>query len=196
MHDSTEQPGEPALTEAWVEGPPRTEPQDEAIEALIVNIEGFEGPLDALLALARTQKVDLKRISILALAEQYLAFMEEAKARRLELAADYLVMAAWLAYLKSRLILPEPDDDEEGPSGEEMAARLAFQLQRLEAMRNAGAKLLELDQYRRDVFPRGAPEGVRVNRRTEWSASLYDLLKAYSEQRIRTVDPTIRVERP
>ena len=112
---------------------------------LIVDVDGFEGPLDLLLVLARSQKVDLKKISILALADQYLAFIEEARARKLELVADYLVMASWLAYLKSRLLLPEPEE-EEGPSGEELAARLAFQLQRLEAMRNVAARLMARDR--------------------------------------------------
>ena len=116
-----------------------------AAEALIVDVDGFEGPLDVLLTLSRTQKVDLRRISVLALARQYLAFVERAKALRLELAADYLVMAAWLAFLKSRLLLP-PDPDEEGPSGEELAAHLAFQLERLQAMRDAAARLMARDQ--------------------------------------------------
>ncbi|MEM6851017.1 MAG: ScpA family protein [Pseudomonadota bacterium] len=168
--------------------------EDDAIAPLVLNIEGFEGPLDALLALARTQKVDLKRISILELADQYLEFMAEAKARRLELAADYLVMAAWLAYLKSRLLLPEPEPEDEEPTGEELAARLAYQLQRLQAMRKAGEELMARPLLGRDVMGRGAPEGVRVLRRSDWTASLYDLLRAYSDQRIRTVDLTMRVE--
>ena len=161
---------------------------------LVLNIDGFEGPLDVLLALARDQKVDLKKISILQLVEQYLEFVDAAKARRLELAADYLVMAAWLAYLKSRLLLPEPEAESDEPSGEEMAARLAFQLQRLEAMREAGAKLLELPQLNRDVFGRGAPGGVRVIRLTQWTASIYDLLSAYSQQRVRGIDPTLHIK--
>ena len=129
-----------------------------AAEALVVDVDGFEGPLDLLLTLARTQKVDLRRISILRLAEQYLGFVEAAKRLRIELAADYLVMAAWLAFLKSRLLLP-PDPAEEGPSGEELAARLAFQLERLEAMRDAAARLMARDQLGRDVFARGEPRG-------------------------------------
>jgi len=124
-----------------------------ASEALIVDVGAFEGPLDLLLTLSRTQKVDLRQISILALAQQYLAFVEQAKKLRLELAADYLVMAAWLAFLKSRLLLP-PDPTDEGPSGEELAAHLAFQLERLEAMRNAAARLMARDQLGRDFFAR------------------------------------------
>ncbi len=150
---------------------------------LIVDLEGYEGPLDVLLTLARDQKVDLRRISILDLAEQYLEFIAEARKLRLEIAADYLVMAAWLAYLKSRLLLPEPEDDE--PSGEEMAARLAFQLRRLEAMRDAAARLMARERLGRDVFPRGAPEGIRVLRTSVFELSLYDLLKAYADQTAR-----------
>ena len=130
-----------------------------AAEALVVDVDGYEGPLDLLLTLARSQKVDLRRISILRLAEQYLGFVEAAKRLRIELAADYLVMAAWLAYLKSRLLLP-PDPAEAGPSGDELAAHLAFQLQRLEAMREAAARLMARDQLGRDVFARGEPQAV------------------------------------
>ncbi len=154
-------------------------------EALVVDVDGFEGPLDLLLTLARTQKVDLRKISILALAEQYLGFVEAAKRLRIELAADYLVMAAWLAYLKSRLLLP-PEPGEEGPSADELAAHLAFQLERLEAMRRAGARLMGRDQLGKDFFARGETERVVVKRRVEWSASLLDLMRAYS--RIRTRD--------
>lgn len=150
-------------------------------DAFLVDVEGFEGPLDLLLSLARVQKVDLARISILALAEQYLEFINAARRLRLELAADYLVMAAWLAYLKSRLLLPRLADDE--PSGEEMAAALAFRLKRLEAMRQAVVKLVNRDRLGRDVFPRGMPEGVRVERHSVYVATLYDLLKAYGDQR-------------
>jgi len=155
-----------------------------AAEALIVDVDGFEGPLDLLLTLARTQKVDLRRISVLALAEQYLAFVEEARALRIELAADYLVMAAWLAYLKSRLLLP-PDPEEDGPSGEEMAAHLAFQLERLEAMRAAGARLMARDRLGRDVFARGAPEDAGPVRRVRFTATLLDLMQAYARLRTR-----------
>jgi len=148
--------------------------------ALVVDVEGFEGPLDLLLALARQQKVDLAKISILALADQYLAFIEAARQLRLELAADYLVMAAWLAYLKSRLLLPEPPE-EAGPSGLELAEALQFQLRRLEAMQKAGAALMRLPRLGYDVFARGAPEGVEIIRIPVWQSSLYDLLKGYAE---------------
>lgn len=152
--------------------------------ALMVDIEGFEGPLDLLLHLARNQKVDLARISVLALAEQYLVFVERARALRLELAADYLVMAAWLAYLKSRLLIPQtPRSDE--PSGEEMAAHLAFRLKRLEAMREAASRLINRNRLGRDVFARGAPERMVIDRRSDFQASLYDLLTAYAAQRQR-----------
>jgi len=154
-----------------------------ASEALLVDVEGFEGPLDVLLVLARTQKVDLRRISILQLAEQYLAFVEAAKKLRLELAADYLVMAAWLAFLKSRLLLPQ-DPSEGGPSGEDLAAHLAFQLERLETMRGAAAKLMARDQKGREFFARGQSTDVGEKRHVEWGASLSDLLKAYA--RIKT----------
>lgn len=153
---------------------------------MIVDLDGFEGPLDVLLNLARTQKVDLMSISILELAEQFIRFIENARRLRLELAADYLVMAAWLAYLKSRLLLPpEPGDD--GPSGEEMAAILAFRLQRLEAMRNAAAQLLGRDRLGRDIFARGMPEGVRVVTKSNYVLSWYELLKGYSEGRTRRI---------
>lgn len=157
----------------------------QASEALIVDVDGFEGPLDLLLALSRSQKVDLRRVSILQLAEQYLGFVERAQKLRIELAADYLVMAAWLAYLKSRLLLP-PLPGEEGPSAEDLAAHLAFQLERLGAMREAAAKLMARDQKGRDFFPRGAPESRTLLRRTRLDASLIDLLRAYA--RIRTRD--------
>jgi segregation and condensation protein A len=155
-------------------------------EALVVALDGFEGPLDVLLILARTQKVDLAKISVLALAEQYLQFITQAQKLRLELAADYLVMAAWLAYLKSRLLLPRDGGDEAQPSGEELAARLAFRLQRLEAMRSAAGTLMTRKRLGRDVFARGMPEGVRTIRVRQFTAAIYDLLKAYSEQRKRT----------
>ncbi|THD74828.1 segregation/condensation protein A [Thalassobius vesicularis] len=156
-----------------------------AAEALIVDVEGFEGPLDLLLMLSRTQKVDLRKISILHLANQYLAFVERAKKLRLELAADYLVMAAWLAFLKSRLLLP-PDPSEEGPSGEELAAHLAFQLERLQAMRDVAARLMARDQKGRDFFVRGIPEDVARIKRVTYTANLLDLMQAYA--RIRTKD--------
>jgi len=156
-----------------------------AAEALIVDVGAFEGPLDLLLSLSRTQKVDLRQISILALAEQYLSFVEKAKQLRLELAADYLVMAAWLAFLKSRLLLP-PDPSEAGPSGEELAAHLAFQLERLQAMREVAAKLMARDQKGRDFFARGITEDVARVRRVTYTATLLDLMQGYA--RIRTKD--------
>ncbi|MGB3809745.1 MAG: ScpA family protein [Parvibaculum sp.] len=171
--------------DAFIEGPPRDAAEADPSASLIVDLDGYEGPLDVLLALARNQKVDLTRISILALAEQYLDFINRAHRMELDLAADYLVMAAWLAYLKSRLLLPPPDV-EEGPSGAEMAARLAFQLQRLEAMRNASRNLFARQRLGVHVFQRGAPEGVRVVKTSEYQGTLYDLLKSYSDQRLKT----------
>ncbi len=156
-----------------------------AAEALIVDVDGFEGPLDVLLTLSRTQKVDLRKISVLQLAHQYLAFVEKAKALRLELAADYLVMAAWLAFLKSRLLLP-PDPTEEGPSGEELAAHLAFQLERLQAMRDAAARLMGRDRLGRDFFARGQAEDVTRIKTVTYTATLLDLMQGYA--RIRTRD--------
>lgn len=153
-------------------------------DRLTLDIDGWEGPLDLLLTLARTQKVDLREISILALTEQYLAFIADAKKLKLEIAADYLVMAAWLAYLKSCLLLPK--DAEADPSPEELALRLQLRLQRLSAMREAGARLLGRDRLGRDVFARGAPEGLRVIRRAAWQADLYDLIAAYGAVRART----------
>jgi segregation and condensation protein A len=154
-------------------------------EALIVDVDGFEGPLDLLLTLSRTQKVDLRRISVLHLAEQYLGFIERARSLRIELAADYLVMAAWLAFLKSRLLLP-PDPAEEGPSGEDLAQHLAWQLERLSAMREAAARLMGRDQKGRDFFARGLPEDVTRLRRVRHTATLLDLMQGYA--RVRTRD--------
>ncbi|MCA3454282.1 MAG: segregation/condensation protein A [Rhodobacter sp.] len=153
-------------------------------ESLIVDVDGFEGPLDLLLMLSRTQKVDLRRISVLQLAEQYLEFVNRAKALRIELAADYLVMAAWLAYLKSRLLLP-PDPTEAGPTADELAAHLAFQLERLQAMREAAARLMARDRKGRDFFARGLPEDVMRIRRVRHSATLLDLMQAYARTRTR-----------
>jgi segregation and condensation protein A len=184
----TNQQPEPSRSEASAFG--GWDDADEALradEALIVNLEGFEGPLDLLLALARTQKVDLAKISVLALAEQYLAFVHQALKLRLELAADYLVMAAWLAFLKSKLLLPREEGTEDQPSGDELAARLAFRLARLEAMRGAAAKLVTRKRLGRDVFARGSPEGVRTIRVRKYTAMIFDLLKAYADQRKRTV---------
>ena len=155
-----------------------------AAEALIIDVDGFEGPLDLLLTLSRTQKVDLRKISVLELAHQYLAFVEKAKALRLELAADYLVMAAWLAFLKSRLLLP-PDPSEEGPSGEEMAAHLAFQLERLQAMRDSAARLMGRDQLGRDFFARGQIEVVERVKKVTYTATLLDLMQGYARLRTR-----------
>jgi segregation and condensation protein A len=166
-------------------------------EALIIEVDGFEGPLDLLLALARTQKVDLAKISILQLADQYLLFMESALKHRLELAADYLVMAAWLAYLKSRLILPQAPGEEGSPSAEDAAAQLRWRLQRLELMREAGVRLVARERLDRDVFARGAPEPVRVIRTKKQIDTMYDLLIAYSQQRIkRSGAKTYQMVRP
>ncbi|WP_424933692.1 segregation and condensation protein A [Amaricoccus macauensis] len=165
-----------------------------AAEALVVEVDGYEGPLDLLLTLARGQKVDLRKISVLKLAEQYLAFVEEAKRLRIELAADYLVMAAWLAFLKSRLLLP-PDPKDEGPSGEDLAEHLAFQLQRLEAMRRAAAQLMARDQLGRDMFARGEPQAVAREAKVEHQASLMDLLKAYSRIKTKSDFRPLHLER-
>jgi segregation and condensation protein A len=162
--------------------------------ALVVDVEGFEGPLDLLLALARQQKVDLAKISILALADQYLAFIEEARKLRLELAADYLVMAAWLAYLKSRLLLPETNAPE-GQSAEDMAIALAMRLKRLEAIRDVAERLFGRPQLDRDVFVRGQPEPIAHIKHPQWSATLYDLLSAYAQQRQKSALAHVRVAR-
>ena len=161
-----------------------------ASERLTLDIDGWEGPLDLLLTLARSQKVDLAKISILALVEQYLAFIHDAKKLRLEIAADYLVMAAWLAYLKSCLLLPREPGEE--PSPEDLALRLHLRLQRLAAMREAGARLLARDRLGRDVFARGAPEGLRVVRKAAWQAELYDLIAAYGLVRARS-EPAVHI---
>ncbi len=156
-------------------------------EALQVDVDGFAGPLDLLLALARTQKVDLAKISVLALVDQYLTFINEARTLRLELAADYLVMAAWLAFLKSKLLLPREAKTGDEPSGEELAARLAFRLMRLNAMRDAAAKLMTRRRLGIDIFPRGMPEAIKLIKETRPSATVYDLLKAYTDQRQKTI---------
>jgi segregation and condensation protein A len=160
--------------------------------ALVIDVEGFEGPLDLLLTLARQQKVDLAKISILALADQYLAFIEEARKLRLELAADYLVMAAWLAYLKSRLLLPDQNEPD-GISAEDMATALAQRLRRLEAIRQVAEQLLHRPQLGREVFVRGLPEPIAEIRKPEWSATLYDLLSAYAGQRQKQARAYVRV---
>lgn len=154
-------------------------------ETLVVTVDGFEGPLDLLLTLARNQKVDIAKISILKLAEQYLEFIEQAKRMNLELAADYLVMAAWLAYLKSRLILPKPETKEGEPSADEMAARLRWRLQRLDAMREMAARLMAGDRLGREVFARGAPEEVAIIKLRTYKDTLYDLLTAYASERAK-----------
>src|ERR1700746_1169574 len=162
--------------------------------ALVVDVEGYEGPLDLLLTLARQQKVDLAKISILALADQYLRFIEAARKIRLELAADYLVMAAWLAYLKSRLLLPEPAA-KEGPTAEEMPPALANRLRRLEAIREAANRLMNRPQLQRDIFPRGEPEQIAEIRHPRYTATLYDLLTAYAAQRQSRVLASVHLAR-
>lgn len=157
-----------------------------AEDVLRVDVGGYEGPLDLLLDLARRQKVDLSGISILALAEQYLSFIDKVRERRIEVAADYLVMAAWLAYLKSRLMVPQAAGDDE-PSGEMLAAMLQFRLKRLEAMRTAANRLMNRPRLGFQIYPRGAPEPMEIARHSIWEASLYDLLKAYSSQRERGI---------
>lgn len=153
-------------------------------ETLTIDIAGWEGPIDLLLALARTQKVDLREISILALVEQYLGFVAAARDLKLELAADYLVMAAWLAYLKSALLLPRAA--EQDPDPDELALRLQLRLERLAAMRDAGARLMARDRLGRDVFARGAPDGLRMIRTAQWQAEIYDLIAAYGRVSART----------
>lgn len=161
-------------------------------DSLVLNLDGFEGPIDVLLTLARTHKVDITKISILGLAEQYLAFIQRAHALQLEIAADYLVMAAWLAYLKSRLMLPSTDDEDE-PTGAELAARLAFQLQRLEAMRKAAGEVMERPQLGQDFYARGEPDPLIVDTTTEFSATLYDLLTMYAGIRDRQGASTLQI---
>lgn len=170
------------VEESWLE---TNFNEGQVIDSLIVDVDGYEGPLDVLLTLARSQKVDVRKISVLMLAEQYLKFIKEAKELRIELAADYLVMAAWLAFLKSRLLLP-PDPSDEGPSGEELAAFLAFQLERLGAMRKYAAKLLARDQLGRNFFSRGIEENIERTKNITYQANLLDLMQAYA--RIKTKD--------
>ncbi len=161
---------------------------------LVLHMDGFEGPLDVLLTLARAQKVDLTKISILELVEQFLAFVAAAKRLKLELAADYLVMAAWLAYLKSRLLLPKEENGDE-PSAEELALRLQLRLQRLEAMREAGGRIMGRDRMGRDVFRRGRPEGLKLLKKGSYDVTLYELLKAYADNRQRHSITEIKIER-
>lgn len=171
--------GAPSFEEDAVDA--RLNPDD----ALVVELDGFEGPIDLLLTLARDQKVDLARISILQLADQYLGYIDRARALKLEIAADYLVMAAWLAYLKSRILLPKPESTEESEDPAEMAARLAFQLQRLEAMQNVAKLLMQRPQLGQDFFARGEPEALKVERTPKFDTELYDLLKVYGDIRAR-----------
>ncbi len=177
---------ETKVQELWPdgEGPVRSGSTPASDEALIVDVGGFEGPLDLLLELARRHKVDLAQISILALAEQYLAYIDSARKMRIEVAADYLVMAAWLAYLKSRMLIPQPLGSEETPP-KDLAAQLAFRLQRLQAMRDAAAKLMVRNLFGRDVHGRGNPEPLVVETQREYADNLIDLLKAYTERRQR-----------
>jgi segregation and condensation protein A len=183
MNTTADESGE--AISAWEE--PLVEGAADSDDALIVDVDGYEGPLHLLLALARTQKVDIAKISVLALADQYLAFIAEAQKLRLELAADYLVMAAWLAYLKSRLLLPREGQQVDDVSAEELARRLSFRLMRLNAMREAAAQLMNRMRLGRDVFQRGMPEGHRTIRETAYTATVYDLLRAYADQRRRTI---------
>lgn len=186
MEMATDPTNTSAFGDDW-DGPARAETGD---AALYLELEGWEGPLDLLLDLARRQKVDLRRISILELVDQYLTYIERAEALRLELAADYLVMAAWLAYLKSAMLLPK--EEQEDPSPEELALRLQLRLQRLGAMREAAARLMGRDRLGRDVFARGAPEGLRVDRKNSWQCEWFDLIKAYGEVKQRS-EPVVHM---
>lgn len=172
-------------------------PERQPGERLLLDLDGWEGPLDVLLQLARDQKVDLARISILKLADQYLEFVRRVGQTQLDLAAEYLVMAAWLAYLKSRLLLPEPEPEPgEELSPAEMAAALAFRLRRLEAMQASGSALFSRRLLGRDLFARGAPEEMEVISRSIFELDLYDLLKAYADHVVRNSVRTLTVEAP
>ncbi len=188
MSDQAEQSVAPFAEDGW-DGPGSAANDD---KALYLELDGWEGPLDLLLDLARRQKVDLRKISILALVDQYLTYIDRAGALKLELAADYLVMAAWLAYLKSALLLPR--EEQEDPSPEELALRLQLRLQRLGAMREAAARLMGRDRLGRDVFRRGAPEGLRVDRRNRWQCEWFDLVQAYGQVKARTA-PVVHMVR-
>jgi segregation and condensation protein A len=179
------------MDKLWQDEPERSSDDP----ALLIDVGGFEGPLDLLLHLARVQKVDLARISVLALAEQYLQFIESARRVRIELAADYLVMAAWLAYLKSKLLIPQQAKGDDGPTGEEMAATLAFRLKRLEAMREAATQLVNRNRLGRDVFPRGAPEHIPYRTKSAYDANLFDLLTAYANLRQRHAVTEVTIEK-
>ncbi len=172
-----------ALTaSSFEEDPPRAVAADgeSAADSFLLNLDGYEGPIDVLLGMARDQKVDLAKISILQLARQYLHFIERAHALELDLAAEYLVMAAWLAYLKSRLLLPR-DKDEEGPDAQAMAEALQFQLRRLEAIKQASENIFNLPQLGQGIFRRGMPEGLRTTYNSIYDLTLYDLLRAYGD---------------
>ncbi len=189
MNDAIDSPAISfAETEGW-DGPAAAATED---AALYLELDGWEGPLDLLLDLSRRQKVDLRRISILDLVDQYLVYIERAEALRLELAADYLVMAAWLAYLKSALLLPR--EEQPDPSPEELALRLHLRLQRLAAMRDGAARLMARDRLGRDVFRRGAPEGLRIDRKALWQCDMYALLSAYGQVKTRTA-PVVHMVR-
>lgn len=169
---------------AFEEDPPRDKsdlPQKGDVDAFLLDIDGYEGPIDVLLEMARNQKVDLREISILQLVRQYLSFIDRAKELKLELAAEYLVMAAWLAYLKSRLLLPQEKKEGAELSGDQMAEALQFQLRRLEAMRAASEKLMALPQLGQTIFTRGMPEGLKTSYQTEWKVTLYDVIKTYGD---------------
>jgi segregation and condensation protein A len=191
----------PAETDAGVKPSPPRNAYENVVsfddiapaDRMLVALDGFEGPLDLLLHLARAQKIDLAKLSVLALAEQYLAYIAEARALRLEVAADYLVMAAWLAFLKSKLLLPAEEKQEDGVDGEEMALHLAFRLKRLDAMRQAAASLFNSKQLGIDFFSRGLPEGMRTIRKSDYWASVYDLLKAYADQRRKNVVTPVKM---
>ncbi len=191
---TTAQPSEPAPQSADFPTALEFDFSPAPSEALVVDVAGFEGPLDLLLALARTQKVDLSQISMLALAKQYLVFIEAADKLRLELAADYLVMAAWLAYLKSKLLLPKDEQATDEPTGEELALMLSHRLRRLQAMRQAVSQLMAKPRLGRDLFSRGMPEGVKVIRESTYTATVYDLLKAYCDQRRRAAPAKVTIK--
>jgi segregation and condensation protein A len=188
MTDALDTPAPTLPDEEW-DGPAAAGTED---AALYLELDGWEGPLDLLLDLARRQKVDLRTISILDLVDQYLTYIERAESMRLELAADYLVMAAWLAYLKSALLLPR--EEQEDPSPEELALRLQLRLQRLAAMRDAAARLMGRDRLGRDVFPRGAPEGLRIDRKNKWQCDWFALVQAYGQVKART-QPVVHLVR-
>jgi segregation and condensation protein A len=183
---------EPAEDDGWEQVEERRLAAPGAGGGFHVDVEGFEGPLDLMLSLARTHKLDLTRISILYLAEQYLDYIEKARQLRLDVAADYLVMAAWLTFLKSKLLLPADTGDEDEPTGEELAAQLALRLQQLDAMREAAAKLMDRPRLGLDFFPRGQPEGIRLVRKSQYEADIYDLLAAYASGRLRNAVSTVR----